>query len=79
MQRQSPPPTSILMPSQSLSNSCLPKAAFRLVFLVEYYIMAWNIALIDLSQLSWLCPIPASCPPLACSLDGTERRGKRKP
>jgi len=30
--------------------------------------MAWNIPLVSLAQLSWLCCILASCPPWAYSL-----------
>ena len=32
--------------------------------------MVWNIPLASLGQLSWLCPLPASCAPPASSLKG---------
>ena len=30
----------------------------------------WDIPLVSSSQLSWLCPLPASCPPTAYLLEG---------
>lgn len=33
----------------------------------------WNIPVIIWGHLSWLCPLPTSCPPLASSLQGKEK------
>ena len=36
-----------------------------LAFILSRRHMVWNIPLVSLGQLSWLCPLPRSCPPPA--------------
>lgn len=44
---------------------------FSWLLLLRICHMMWNIPLGSLGQLSWLCPVPRSCPPSAYWWEGT--------
>lgn len=73
---QSPPPTSRLKRSLSLSNVCLVKARPVLLLSVMFY-MVLEYFFGQLGQLSQLCCLPTSCPPVALFTLGAEEKHRR--
>lgn len=43
-----------------------PSPPFPQLLLLSTHPMAWNIPLVSVGQLAWLCPLPGSCPLPPC-------------
>lgn len=54
----------------SKTNASSSSPLFFQILPLSRHHTAWNIPVVSLSQLSWLCPLPRSCPPQPTSEGG---------
>lgn len=71
-----PPHSSRPMPCQSLSNSYFEKTTPFHFYCWAWHHVVWVTSLVSWGQLCWLCPLPVSCAPPACSLGEESEKQK---